>query len=232
MLEVLRQAQAATSRAVIAATHDDLANLEIALLARELNPSQRVVVRLADEMLADTLRQVANVRLALALPGLAAPAFIAALYGDRVHSLFRIHQRMLAAVDVSIQPNDPILDGQCLGAVAIDYGLSPIGAGDLNRRLKAGETITVIARLRDLERLFRREPAPAEWTIEILNVPPIAREQVDLLTRLELGLSETESTAAFEQLPFKIKKPMTRGQAEQFHARLQREKVAAKLVPL
>ena len=37
--EVLRQAHAATARAVVAATNHDLVNLETALLARELNPT-------------------------------------------------------------------------------------------------------------------------------------------------------------------------------------------------
>lgn len=230
MLEVLRQAQAATSRAVIAATNDDLANLEIALLARELHPRQRVVVRLTDNALAETLRQVADVRLALALPGLAAPAFIAALYGDRVHALFRIHQRMLAAVDVAVQPNDPCLDGQTLDAVAIDYGLLPVDGGDGDRRLQAGETITVIARLRDLERLFRREPAPAESLIEIDSIPAIAREQIELLIRLETGEPPEEVHKTLNQVPARLKNRLTRGQAEQFRARLEREKVQVRIV--
>ena len=39
--------------------------LEIALLVREVNPQQRVVLRMADPHLAQTLREAANVRLAL-----------------------------------------------------------------------------------------------------------------------------------------------------------------------
>ena len=42
--EVLRQARAATARAVIAATSKELVNLEIGLMVRELNPTQRAVV--------------------------------------------------------------------------------------------------------------------------------------------------------------------------------------------
>src|SRR5262249_5848500 len=52
--EVLRQANAGSARAVIAATSNDLVNLEVALLARELNPQQRVVLRLSDPQLAQT----------------------------------------------------------------------------------------------------------------------------------------------------------------------------------
>jgi Trk K+ transport system NAD-binding subunit len=50
--EVLRQAHAATALAVVAASSDDLINLEIALLVRDLAPRQRVVMRLTDPNLA------------------------------------------------------------------------------------------------------------------------------------------------------------------------------------
>src|SRR5262249_41994967 len=65
VLEVLRQAHTAKASAVIAATNHELANLEIALLARELNPEERVIVRLSDAHLAQTLREEANIRFAV-----------------------------------------------------------------------------------------------------------------------------------------------------------------------
>src|SRR5262245_17345459 len=72
--EVLRQAHVATARAVVAVTNNDLVNLEVALLVRDLSPKQRVVVRMSDPNLAETLREAANVRFALSIPTLAAPA--------------------------------------------------------------------------------------------------------------------------------------------------------------
>src|SRR5262249_53337593 len=60
--EVLRQAHSPTARAVIAATSNDLINLEVALLVRDLNATERVVVRLTDPNLADTLRENAHIR--------------------------------------------------------------------------------------------------------------------------------------------------------------------------
>ena len=44
---VLRQAHAATARAVVAATNHDLVNIETRLV-RELNPKQRVVPLVSD----------------------------------------------------------------------------------------------------------------------------------------------------------------------------------------
>jgi len=79
---VLRQAHASNARAVIAATNNDLINLEVALLVRELNPTQRVVLLLSDQQMAQMLRDAANVQLAVSVPALAAPAFLAGLYGN------------------------------------------------------------------------------------------------------------------------------------------------------
>ena len=110
--EVLRQAKAATARAVIAATSNELVNLEVALLVRELNETQRVVVCLSDPNLAQTLREAANIRLALSVPTLAAPAFVAALFGDRVQNVFLVAGRTLAVVDLLVQPQDALLIGR------------------------------------------------------------------------------------------------------------------------
>ena len=228
--EVLRQARVGTSRAVVAATSDDLVNLEVALLARELNPKQRVVVRLADDALAETLREVVDVRLALSLPNLAAPAFVAALYGDRVHSLFRINRRMLAAVELTVQPGDPCLKDQTLRALAIDYGLLPVAEGDANRRLKEGEKLTAVATLAQLEPLFRRQPAAAEWLVEITNVPELAKGPVAQLVRLENGIGGEEAEKSLQTLPLRITGAKTLGQAEELRALLERERAVVNLV--
>ncbi len=227
--EALRQARAGTSRAVVATTPDDLANLEIALLARQLNPKQRVVVRLADDALAQTLREVVNVRLALSLPNLAAPAFVAALYGDRVQSLFRINRRMLAAVELTVQPDDPCLKDQSLRAVAIDYGLMPVTTGEWNRRLQAGEKLTAIAALTDLERLFRRVPAPADWRVELTEILPVSISAVTPIVRIENGLSADDAEIALKKLPLALGRRKTRGQAEELRALLERERPKVRL---
>jgi Trk K+ transport system NAD-binding subunit len=169
--EVLRQAHAANALAVVAATSNDLVNLEVALLARELNPRQRIVVRMSDPGLAETLREAANVRFALSIPALAAPAFVAAVFGDRVPSVFLIEGRLLAVVDVLIQAGDAALLGKEVRAAAVEYGLAPVAVLDaagqgrepmLDVRLDVGDRLVGITMLGDLERLFGRKPAPSD----------------------------------------------------------------------
>jgi Trk K+ transport system NAD-binding subunit len=167
---VLKQAHAGHARAVIAATSEDLVNLEVVLMVRELNPNQRVVVHLSDPTLAQMLREAAGVRLALSIPHLAAPAFVAALFGDRVQSVFMAEGRLLAAVDLRVTDRDDSLCGQQVRDIATTYRLLPIAVLDRNGAiapcaidccLQAGSRLIAISALPDLERLLRRDPLVA-----------------------------------------------------------------------
>jgi Trk K+ transport system NAD-binding subunit len=164
--ESLQQANADKARAVIAATDNQLANLEIALLVRELNPRQRVVVRMSDPHLAEVLRETANVRFAFSTGGLAAPAFVAALFGDRVLNLFQLAGKVLAAVELTLLPGDSTLAGLQVRALAGECRFLPIclrsASGHVREQtfdhvLQIGDTLTVIVSLPDLARLLRRE---------------------------------------------------------------------------
>src|SRR5262249_34655793 len=124
--QVLRQVNTPNAKSVVTATSNELVNLEVALLVRELNAKMRVVLRLTDPHLARTLREAADVKLALSIPELAGPAFVAALFGDRVRSVFMAAGRLLAVLDLAVQRADGFLEGQSLRALAIDYQLLPV----------------------------------------------------------------------------------------------------------
>jgi Trk K+ transport system NAD-binding subunit len=236
--QVLRQANVAQCRAVIAATSDDLVNLEVALLARELNPTQRVVLHLSDPNLAQMLREAANVRLALSIPHLAAPAFVAALFGDRVQNVFMVDGRLLAAFEVVIPAVDPCLARQSVRAVAVDYGLVPVAVLDsrgvlheppLGARLDPGCRLIAISRLTDLERLLRREPAPPEFAVDMNEFPAPKRSWLASLLVTERQWSPEAAEGALDHLPVCLGSNLTRGQAEDLRARLQDEHLTATL---
>lgn len=238
VLEVLRQAHVASARAVVAATDNELANLEVALLARELNPQQLVVVRLHDTHLADMLREGANVRFALSIPNLAAPAFMAALFGDRVQNVFLVAGRLLAVVELVVQAGDSYLNGQSTRALAIDYRLVPVNLVRSNQslgpqlgggRLNPGDRLIAIAALPDLERLLRRERVPANWAVDVTAFPLPARANVAQLLRVQQGLSAEAAEQALASLPVCVGSRLTRGQAEDLSAQLGRERVTTRL---
>jgi Trk K+ transport system NAD-binding subunit len=234
--EVLRQAHADTARAVLAVTSNDLVNLEIALLARELNPRQRVVVLMTDPSLAQTLRDAANVRLALSVPALAAPAFLAALFGDRVLSTFLVNGRLLGVADLVVQPQDSVLSGQLLRGVALDYRFLPVAVlsadGDLQPepmrvRLRPGDRLVAVVALPDLERLLRREPTPADTVLQVLAVPLTARSAVVQRFQEVQGLSAEAAEQALEQLPACLSRNLTRGQAQAMLCQLREDGATA-----
>jgi Trk K+ transport system NAD-binding subunit len=161
--EVLRQARAPTARAVVAATNNELLNLEIALLVRELAPRQRVVVRLTDPHLAMTLRQAANIRFALSIPELAAPAFVASLYDNQVHSLFQVEGRLLAVYELTVPKTQSGLSGCTLKTLTATHGfltLNHCGASGNDRPISpdsvpaVGDRLTGIIALENVQRLF------------------------------------------------------------------------------
>lgn len=166
--EVLRQANASTARAVVAATSNELVNLETALLVRELDPNKRVVLRLTDTLLARTLREAADVRLALSIPELAGPAFVAALYGERVRSVFSLDERLFAVVDLAVQSHDPLLEGKTLKKLGSEFQILPLFLRRSDRTvtewpdmpLQAGDRLTAILSLAELQRFLQREKVP------------------------------------------------------------------------
>lgn len=159
---VQKQANANSARALVAVTSDPLANLEIALLAREISPQQRIVVRMSDPALADALRDAANVKLAFSTTALAAPAFVAALFGDRVLNLVLIAGRMLAVVDFLVEEQDVGWFGQRIGDLPRERHALPVrllrqGKKVIhpeNERLTVGDQLMVIVDLADLRALL------------------------------------------------------------------------------
>jgi Trk K+ transport system NAD-binding subunit len=233
--EVLRQAHAASARAVVAATSNELINLEVALLVRGLNPTQRVVLRLADTELAKTLREAANIRLALSIPALAAPAFVAALFGDRVQGVFLVEGRMLAAVDLAVPAGDLCLEGQPVRALAIDYRFLPVCLVGADRKLKqgleqarlqAGDRLNAVIALSDLQRLLQREVVPRDHAVEVTGCPLPARPWLAQLLRTTNGLSAEVAESLVAKLPVCLAANLTRGQAEDLACLLAREKVS------
>jgi hypothetical protein len=186
------------------------------------------------------LREAANVKLAVSVPVLTAPAFVAALFGDRVHSAFLLRERLFAVVDLVVQEKDP-LAGQAVRALAVDYRLTPVAvlpaAGPparlpLAARLVAGDRLVAVSALADLERVLSRQPAPRGFAVEVTAFPLPTRGWLAGLVRTVQGLGAVEAEKALDELPLRLGGDLTRGQAEDLLAQLLRERVSARLCPV
>ena len=92
------------ARAVVAATDDDLANLEASLLARELSPDAVIVARLFDPDLAELAQHQLGLDACHSVSALATPTFVAAALGAGVLSIVERGGRLLLLGEVWVQP--------------------------------------------------------------------------------------------------------------------------------
>ncbi len=159
--KTLEEAGVANARAIIVASNDDLANLDAALTARDIQPNIRVVMRLFDDTLAQKIGGAFNMP-ALSTSHVAAPAFIAAATGRKVYHEFRLDGQQLHLIDVTICPGAPLAN-RTVGDIQADHDVNVVmhrGADGVNVNpghevvLIPGDTLLVIApiaKLRDLE---------------------------------------------------------------------------------
>jgi len=88
--DALREAGVEHARAIVVATNDDMANLEVALDARRMNPRIRILMRLFDQQIAAKISQPLAVDVAFSSSALAAPIVAAMTLGARVLASFGV----------------------------------------------------------------------------------------------------------------------------------------------
>jgi voltage-gated potassium channel len=108
------------ARAIVIATNDDMANLEVALDSRRLNPDIRVVMRLFDQKIAAKISGALHVDAAFSSSALAAPMVAALSLKTRTLSSYVIGGVPHVAAEVSIAPGSP-LDGRRISEVELGY---------------------------------------------------------------------------------------------------------------
>lgn len=142
------------ARAVIAATDRDLVNLEIALDAKRIRPSLPVVLRLFDQNLARRLESSFDVRRALGMSTLAAPAFAAAALGERVVASLVVGGERLVVGRVSEQTARELALEDPVAAARQGFAL-------LETPRRREDLWTVVARRDDWKRVAEQAPAGA-----------------------------------------------------------------------
>ncbi|MDY7231913.1 potassium channel family protein [Hyalangium rubrum] len=157
--------------AIVCATDDDLANLNIALDARRFNPSIRVVIRLFDDDLVAKVRDTFKAE-ALSSSSLAAPAMALAALDPRIVHSFRIGRHLMV---VSVFEARTGLPGTSISEVRDRFGALTLALrrGDTEKlhpsgdeRMQTGDLVTMQAEYSDYRRLraFTGEAQPPIWS--------------------------------------------------------------------
>jgi Trk K+ transport system NAD-binding subunit len=104
--ELLVEAGVDRAVAVVCATNDDLANLEVAIDAKRMNPSIRVVMRMFDQRLASKVEGVLDLDRTFSTSALAGPLVALWATQDGVRSVYQVgpkaELRVTAEVEVGV----------------------------------------------------------------------------------------------------------------------------------
>jgi voltage-gated potassium channel len=153
---VLEQAGVRAARTIIIATDDDLANLEIALDARDLQPDIRVVLRMFNESLVGKIKKAFNIQVAFSTSALAGPVFASASVSKAIRQSFYVDDQLLEVAEYRILEKSR-LAGQTLDQLKTRY---PMRVVSLRRgkdpqalfppgteKLAVGDTLVVLTSL-------------------------------------------------------------------------------------
>jgi Trk K+ transport system NAD-binding subunit len=168
--ETLARANVAHASAVIAVSSDDAANLSIGLIAKQLNPSVRAVVRLFDADFARKVEMALTVDAALGASRIAAPTFVAAAVDADVVQAFVLGDRFFELIDREVPDSwegvvPSQLAGEGMQVLWRDLGGArsrPGGADD--GPLERGERV-LVARGRNLLREGLRVAATTRYRV-------------------------------------------------------------------
>lgn len=108
---LLRELNVASARAVIIATNDDLANLEIAMDIREIRKDVPIVMRLYDQRLAQKVKATLGIEVSVSTSRLAAPLFASAALDPAVVGTHRVGDTVLVVMEVTLEARS-VLRGQ------------------------------------------------------------------------------------------------------------------------
>ena len=162
--ETLRAASLEDCLALVSVTSQDIVNLETALNARSLREDLRVVLRLADDDLAERLQKTIGNTVSRSVPYLAAPAFAAAMLEHQVLRTIAVGRHVLLIADVLVgdqaglagsSVRDTEQDGQArVLALQVSGGAGLDWSPRRGHLLTAGDRLIVLATRRGLSRFL------------------------------------------------------------------------------
>lgn len=166
--EVLQRAGIAQATSIAVVTSDNLGNIQIGLLARQLNPTIDVVLRVFSDVLAEQLDDIFGAYTAFSTSALAAPTLAAAALVPGVSYAINVGGRLLATARVIVWEGD-IFSGHSVESMHHDHHiivmtLKPAGKHvrvtmpSLATLLQIGDQLDILAEIGTIAHLYRSHP--------------------------------------------------------------------------
>lgn len=118
--QALRDAGIDSASSIIIATNDDMANIEVALDARRMNPRIRVVMRLFEQDIANKISGALTIDAAFSSSTLAAPIVAAMSLGTKVVTTLMIGGSQSSVVELLVKPGSSF-DGRRVDQIELGY---------------------------------------------------------------------------------------------------------------
>lgn len=130
---LLEEANVRKAKSIVVATDDDIANLEIALDARHVNPEIRVILRLFDQNMADKIREGFGIEFAMSTSAISAPGFALRAVAPSVVSSTIVNDTLLVSLRYRVH------DGGAMTGSTISEVMRKYRAGIVERKSAQGE---------------------------------------------------------------------------------------------
>ncbi len=165
--DALTKVNLAAAKSVVNVTRDDLDNLEVALMARQVNPHANLVIRTFDPGMDAHIAKLFPATQVLCTNALAAQVFAGATFGEHILGLFRMGDQTVLVTEFFIEIGDTLC-GRLIAQVAYGYGVTPLVHRPCDNsppalfpgnesRLEAGDRLVVLAMIDGLQRIERGE---------------------------------------------------------------------------
>lgn len=162
----LRDAHITKAEALIAATSEDMINVEIALSAKAIKPKLNVIVRIQEASFAQSAQEVFDFELVLSPTELSTHSFAAAALGGRILGNGMTDDLLWVALATMITPNHPFC-GQRVKEAAIAVNFVPLYAESqgitihgwplLDHQLQPNDVLYLTIAANGLQQLWRRQ---------------------------------------------------------------------------
>jgi Trk K+ transport system NAD-binding subunit len=169
--ETLRAAGIDTCQALVSVTSNDIVNLETALHARALVNDLRLVLRLADDDLAQRVqRNAGGVTVSRSVAYLAAPTFAAAMLENQVLRTIPVGRHVLLIADIRVdgaselagKPVADVIQAGRASVLAVQQGAGRVEWGPArDLALSSGDRMFVLATRAGLSGVLARSRRPA-----------------------------------------------------------------------
>ena len=225
---------------LLSLSRDELANLELCLLARQIRPDIRLVIRTWDARFSDHLARLWPQARVLSTSGLAAKAFVSAAFGENVPALFCFGSKTILVTEYRVQKGDT-LENMVLVKFACGYGVVPLMVVKANEEktfalppedivLEQGDTLYVLAPIEGIRRIETGNLLSAQY---ILHVEKPLREDAlfngaNILSRMT-GVSIGQCREFMTGLPAPFPEKMHLHQGKLLVSLLKRNMLAAEL---